>query len=136
MDNKKQTIHVHKAFKLLHNGEHLQFAPGSYSVDAEVAGHWFTKAHVGEAPLVDAGTAAAAEELMAELGQREKELRDQADLLQKAQEALAEREKAVQASEATAKQVSAELDSREASLAEREKAVAVAEAAAAKTTKK
>lgn len=101
-------IYVKKAFKLQHNGEVLDFPVGNHTVDKEVAEHWFVKAHTGEEPAVDPDSAAAADELLAELDAKAKGLQELADK-------LAEREKA-------ADKRDAELAAREAAVVEREKA--------------
>ena len=95
-------IYVKKAFKLQHEGELHDFPVGNHTVDKEIAEHWFVKAHTGEEPAADPESAAAADELLAELDAKAKGLQELAGK-------LAEREKA--------------LDKREAELSEREKAL-------------
>lgn len=109
------TIYVKKAFRLRHGGEAHDFAVGNHSVSEEVAKHWFVKAHTGSEPAVDPSAKAAADELMAELEGKAKELKVQADK-------LTEREKAAEAREADLAKRAEALDTREAALTEREKA--------------
>lgn len=94
-------IYVKKAFTLNCGGERQHFPVGPHTVGADVAEHWYAKAHIGE-PEPPSEAEAAAEELLADLEQREK--------------ALAAREKAA--------------DARDAQLAKREEAVAAREKAA------
>lgn len=102
-------IYVHTPFTLQHKGAKLQFGIGNHTVDADVAAHWYVKAHVGEEPAADPDTSAAADAMLAELQAKEK--------------ALADREKALRAREA-------ELASREQALADREKAAQNAQSTA------
>jgi hypothetical protein len=102
-------IYVKQPFTLQHKGEKRQFGVGNHDVDAQVAAHWYVKAHVGEEPSADPDTSAAADAMLAELQAKEK--------------ALADREKALQAREA-------DLVSREQALADREKAAQNAQSGA------
>lgn len=94
-------IYVKKAFTLNAGAEQQHFAVGNHTVSADVADHWFVKAHVGE-PEPASESERAADDLLADLEQREK--------------ALAAREKGA--------------DARDADLAKREEAVAAREKAA------
>lgn len=99
-------IHVNKAFVLNVEGEPKHFAVGNHNVTAEIADHWFVKAHIG-GPAPASESERAADELLADLDAREKE--------------LAAREKA-------AEQRDADLAKREEEIAAREKAAADAAA--------
>lgn len=106
---KQVKIYVHTPFKLHHEGEHKTFPRGNHSVDEDVAGHWYVKAHTGEEPSgADADTTAAADALLAELDVKAKDLAER-------EKALADRESELAAKEEDFKK-------REAALAEREKA--------------
>lgn len=107
-----KTKYVHKAFTLQHEGEKHKFAVGEV-LPEKFHDHWYAKAHSSDQPVpADAG---AAEELMAELEGKAKELKAQADK-------LTEREKAAEAREADLAKRAEALDAREAALTEREKA--------------
>lgn len=114
-------IYVHTAFTLRHNGEVLTFPVGVHTVDAAVANHWYTKAHVGDEPVVDPDTGAAADALLAELEERARGLQD-------AEGKLAQREQAAEAREA-------KLDEREKAVVQREQAADNADQGAAGKTK-
>jgi len=111
----KVKIYVNKAFKLQHDGEHVDFAPGNHSVEKDVAEHWFVKAHTGDEPVGGTDNDAVADELLAELDAKAKALQALADQ-------LAEREKAAEARDMDLNTRASALDAREAALAEREKA--------------
>ncbi|WP_427183535.1 STY1053 family phage-associated protein [Bordetella bronchialis] len=103
-------IYVHKPFTLQYKGEKRQFGVGNHSVDADVAAHWYVKAHVGEEPAADPGTSAAADAMLAELQAKENALAERAAQLDareadlaKREQALADREKAAQNAQSTAK---------------------------------
>ncbi|GAA7770964.1 hypothetical protein RN01_29815 [Cupriavidus sp. SHE] len=113
-------IYVKKAFTLHHKDEKHEFPVGNHSVPAEVAEHWYVKAHTGDEPAVDPESAAVADELLAELDAKAKALQELADK-------LAEREKAADQREADLNGRAEALDTREVAISEREKA---AEAAA------
>lgn len=139
-------IFVKKAFTLQHEGEKQQFAVGNHSVPKEIADHWFVKAHIGDEPVTDPDTSAAADELLAELeakakelDERETALKENHGILQSIREeqdakalALGEREKAADQRETDLNARAEALDTREVAIAEREKA----EAAAKQTGKK
>lgn len=101
-------IYVERPFTLHHSGGVESFEVGAHTVSAEVASHWYTKAHIGDEPVLDADAGAAADALLAELDAR-------AQKLQKAEDQVAEREKAAAVRET-------ELAQREDAVAEREKA--------------
>ena len=55
-------IYVHTAFRLLQeNGEHREFKVGNHTVDDDVAGHWYVKAHTGKPDEDDADDKAKVE---------------------------------------------------------------------------
>lgn len=114
-------IYVHTAFTLRHNGGALSFPVGVHTVDADVASHWYVKAHVGEEPALDLDSGAAADALLAELEERAKVLQD-------AEVKVAQREQAADAREA-------KLDEREKAVAQREQAADIADQGAAGKTK-
>lgn len=139
------TKYVKKAFTLQHDGEKHDFAVGEV-LPAKFHDHWYAQAHTSDQPVAtDAG--AAADELLAELAGKAKELdareqalKDSQGILQTIREeqdakarALAEREKAADQREADLNARAEALDGREVAIAEREKA---AEAAAKQTGKK
>lgn len=140
-------IYVEKAFTLQHEGQKHEFTVGNHTVEAEIAEHWYTQAHIGKEPAADADTSAAADELLAELegkakelDEREKALRESHGILQSIREEQEAKAQALVDRESVAAQRAAELDQREAALAAREQALATAEKAvaeaAAKTAKK
>lgn len=92
-------IYVKKAFTLNAGAEQQHFAVGNHTVSADVADHWFVKAHVGE-PEPASESERAADELLADLDKREKALaaREKA-----AEQAAAEAATAAKATPATKK---------------------------------
>jgi len=128
--------YVTKAFTLQHGGEQHKFAVGQV-LPPEFHDHWYAKAHSGSHPVAaDAGTAAAADELLAELEARAKKLDEREKALAAATAALdvraadltdREQKLAVRAKELDARDGehltrARTLDEREAAIAEREKA--------------
>lgn len=132
--------HVHTPFSLTEDSGNIRkFAAGD-EVPRELADHWYVKLHVGDAPAVDLATEAAADELLAELEAKSKELDERekaADQLKKDLQAgfddlrtlKAEVEARVLAADQREADLNARaeaLDGREVAIAEREKAVEVA----------
>ncbi|MDT6962916.1 hypothetical protein QTN24_15555 [Cupriavidus sp. SZY C1] len=132
--------HVHTAFSLTEdNGNVRKFVAGE-EVPRELVDHWYVKLHTGEAPTVDPGAEAAADELLAELeakakalDEREKALQDSQGILGSIREeqnakalALSEREKAADQREADLNARAEVLDGREVAIANREKAAEAA----------
>lgn len=79
---------VTKAFTLQHEGEQHKFAVGQV-LPREFHEHWYAQAHSGDHPVAaDAGTAAAADELLAELEAKAKELDEREKVLADAKAAL------------------------------------------------
>lgn len=118
-------IYVKKAFTLHHNDERHDFPVGNHTVPADVAEHWYVKAHTGDEPAADPDAAAAADELLAELDAKAKALQVLADQ-------LADREKAADQREADLNARAEALDAREVAIADREKAADSAKATKAK----
>jgi hypothetical protein len=111
-------IYVHSPFTLKHGEQTLEFGVGVYTVDQDVAGHWYALLHIGAEP--EAGkfdNDEAADALLSELETKSAELA-------LAKSALDEREVAVQAKES-------EISSREAAVKVKEDATAKS----SKTTK-
>ncbi|WAL80961.1 hypothetical protein OYT13_13865 [Pandoraea sp. XJJ-1] len=100
-------IYVKKAFTLNAGSEPKQFAVGNHSVSAEVADHWFVKAHVGE-PEPASESEKAADELLADLAKREKALTERELAADERDADLAKREEAVAAREKVAEQAAVE----------------------------
>lgn len=103
-------IYVHTPFTLQHKGEKRHFGVGNHNVDADVASHWYVKAHVGEEPAADPDTSAAADAMLADLQAKEKALADRENALEvreadfaSREQALAAREKAAQNAQSAAK---------------------------------
>ncbi|GMG90668.1 hypothetical protein Cmtc_18880 [Cupriavidus sp. TKC] len=132
-------IYVKKAFTLHHKDEKHEFPVGNHSVSAEVAEHWYVKAHTGEEPAAGNDGDADLADRRAELESEAKMLTDVAAKLNedrltldaRAAE-LVEREKAADQRETELNARAEALDAREVTIAEREKAAD----AAAKTGKK
>ncbi|WP_454734244.1 STY1053 family phage-associated protein [Cupriavidus pauculus] len=131
-------IYVKKAFTLHHKDEKHEFPVGNHTVPADVAEHWYTKAHTGEEPAPSAeGDADLAEKRAALdsaaefLEGRAKELKELQDALDVRAGTLTDREQAVEQREAGLNARAEALDEREAALAQREQALATAEKAAA-----
>lgn len=132
----KTTKYVKKAFTLLHDGEKHEFSVGQV-LPEQFHEHWYAQAHSGDHPVAaDAGTAAAADELLAELEAKAKKLDERekalaaataaldvrvADLTDREQK-LAARAKELDARDGDHVTRARTLDEREAALAEREKA--------------
>lgn len=108
-------IYVHTPFKLKHKGETHDFPVGVHAVPADIADHWYSKAHTGKEPAADPDASAAADAMIADLEVKEKALLSRVGALDAREGLIAEREKAVQAAEAA-------LETREKALAEREQA--------------
>lgn len=144
----KVKIYVEKAFKLLgEDGKHTDYPVGNHIVEKETAEHWFVKAHAGDEPPIDPDSQAAADELLAELDSKAKELDERekaADQLKKDLQAGFDNLRTLKAEVESRHQAAAQrevdlnaraeaLDAREVAIAEREKA---SEAAAKQTGKK
>ncbi len=127
-------IYVKKAFTLNAGAEQQHFAVGNHTVSADVADHWFVKAHVGEPEPASEGERAA-DELLADLDKREKALAAREKAAEQRDAELAKREEAVAAREKAAEQRDAELAKREEAVAAREKAAEQAAAEAATAAK-
>lgn len=104
-------IYVHTPFNLQHKGEKHFFPIGNHTVPADIADHWYTKAHTGSEPEVDVDTKAATDAMVADLEAREKSLLARSADLDAREGVLVDREKAVQAAEVA-------LEAREKALAE------------------
>ncbi len=133
-------IYVKKAFTLHHKDEKHEFPVGNHTVAADVAEHWYTKAHTGEeppaSPEMDAELAkerAALESAGQFLEGKAKELKELQDVLELRASTVADREKAADQREADLNARAEALDTREVAIAEREKAV---DTAAKQTGKK
>ncbi|VVE79392.1 STY1053 family phage-associated protein [Pandoraea sputorum] len=100
-------IYVNKAFILNAGGEPQHFPVGNHTVSAEIADHWFVKAHVGE-PAPVGESERAADELLADLDKREKALVEREKAAEQRDADLAKREDAVTAREKAAEQAAAE----------------------------
>lgn len=94
-------IYVKKAFTLNAGSEPQQFAVGNHNVPAEVAEHWFVKAHIGE-PEPASESERAADELLSDLAKREKALTEREKAAEQRDADLAKREEAVTAREKAA----------------------------------
>lgn len=145
-------IYIAKAFKLQHQDKDgkptvSEFAVGNHTVAADVANHWFVKAHTGEEPVGGAEGEADLSEQRAALDSAAEFLEGKAEQLKTFQgtldarsDALADGESKLAERVIAADQRTADLDQREAALAAREQALATAEKAvveaAAKTAKK
>lgn len=132
-------IYVKKAFKLRHNEETHDFPVGLHTVDAEVAAHWFVKAHTGEQPAVEPDARAAADALLAEIEAKAKALDDEAAAKAKALDVRAEeldaREKQLAKLEAAVDAHAADVAARDKAVTEREQAAEKAAAESAKSAK-
>ncbi|WP_198952933.1 MULTISPECIES: hypothetical protein [unclassified Achromobacter] len=127
-------IYVHTAFNLQHGGEKHFFPIGNHTVAADIASHWYTKAHTGDEPQGDPDTSAAADAMIAELEAQEKalvartgDLDARAAVLDKQEADIQAREDAVGKSEAAAGERDKALDARQAELDGREQALAARE---------
>lgn len=141
-------IYIAKAFKLQHQDKDgkptvTHFDVGNHTVPADVAEHWFVKAHTGEEPAAgtdddaDLAEKRSALDSAAEfLEGKAKELKGLQDALDARTIALTEGEAKLAGRVSAADQRAAELDQREAALAAREQALATAEKAAAEAAAK
>lgn len=100
-------IYVKKAFTLNAGAEPQHFAVGNHTVSADVADHWFVKAHIGE-PEPASESERAADELLADLAKREKALTEREKAADARDADLAKREDAVAGREKAAEQASAD----------------------------
>ncbi|WP_407059265.1 hypothetical protein ACKZDW_02450 (plasmid) [Ralstonia syzygii subsp. celebesensis] len=112
-------IYIKTAFTLTHeDGTKVPFPVGEHEVDADVADHWYVKAHAGEKPVAGAPASAAedstGDDANGDNGVAKAELDARAAELAKFEVALSARE--------------AELDAREDAIAKREAAIAAATA--------
>lgn len=94
-------IYVKKAFTLNCGGEQRHFPVGPHTVAADVAEHWYAKAHIGDPEPLGASELAA-DELLAELAKREKALTEREKTAEQRDAELAKREEAVTAREKAA----------------------------------
>ncbi|QYY30245.1 hypothetical protein K2O51_23010 [Cupriavidus pinatubonensis] len=128
-------IYVKKAFTLHHKDERHDFPVGNHTVPADVAEHWYVKAHTGEEPAAGEGEPDDLAEKRAVLDSAAEFLEGRAKQLKDLQDDLGGRERAVAEREQAAEQRDADLAKREATVAEREQAADKAAADAAKATK-
>ena len=136
-------IYVKKAFRLQHKGETHEFPVGNHSVPADVAEHWLVKAHIGDEPQLDPDTSAAADELLAELEAKAKQLDAREQHVTGMEKAMADhmtdltgREEVLATRAKEADERAADLDAREKAVSAREQAMAAAEKATAEAASK
>jgi multidrug resistance efflux pump len=135
-ENDMPKSHVHTAFTLQHKGEKRHFPLGAV-VPADLADHWYVKAHTSAEPITDPSTSAAADAMLADLEAKEKalaaiaaDLAATGDVLDKRHKDVDQREDAVSRRERLAAEQQEALDARQAALDAREQALAEREKAA------